>query len=166
MNKGIDIVVIGSGFGGSISGARLAEAGFAVTLLERGPWRDTVPVRSMGITKRSALPRGWQIPTRLLRAVGSNWMPGSRLKLNKHGLFELFFAKGVTVACSSGVGGGSHVYSAVNVRPLAERYWEGHHTAISDAVMSPHYDAVLERMGSTTGLRSWAGTLEWMAGRT
>ena len=150
MNKGIDIVVIGSGFGGSVSAARLAEAGLAVTLLERGPWRDTVPVRSMGIAKRSALPRGWQLPIRLLRAVGSNWMPGSRIKLSTHGLFELFFAKGVTVACSSGVGGGSHVYSAVNVRPLAERYWEGHHAAISDAVMSPHYDAVLERMGSTT----------------
>lgn len=150
MNKGIDIVVIGSGFGGSVSAARLAEAGLPVTLLERGPWRDTVPVRSMGIAKRSALPRGWQLPTRLLRAVGSNWMPGSRLKLNKHGLFELFFAKGVTIACSSNVGGGSHVYSAVNVRPLADKYWEGHHEAISDAVMSPHYDAVLERMGSTT----------------
>lgn len=150
MNKDIDIVVIGSGFGGAVSAARLAEAGFAVTLLERGPWRDTVPVRSMGITKRSALPRGWQIPTRLLRAVGSNWLPGGRLNLSKHGLFELFFAKGVTVACSSGVGGGSHVYSAVNVRPLAERYWEGHHAAISDAVMSPHYDAVLARMDSTT----------------
>lgn len=150
MNKGIDIVVIGSGFGGSVSAARLAEAGFPVTLLERGPWRDTVPVRSMGITKRSALPRGWQLPTRLLRAVGGNWMPGSRVKLSKHGLFELFFAKGVTIACSSNVGGGSHVYSAVNVRPLADKYWEGHHEAISDAVMSPHYDAVLERMGSTT----------------
>ena len=150
MSNSIDIVVIGSGFGGSVSAARLAEAGFEVTLLERGPWRDTVPVRSMGIAKRSALPRGWQLPTRLLRAIGGNWMPGSRIKLNKHGLFELFFAKGVTVACSSGVGGGSHVYSAVNVRPIAERYWEGHHATISDAVMSPHYDAVLERMGSTT----------------
>ncbi len=150
MSKGIDIVVIGSGFGGSVCAARLAEAGFPVTLLERGPWRDTVPVRSMGIASRSPFPRGWQLPTRLLRAVGANWFPGSRVRLNKHGLFELFFAKGATIACSSNVGGGSHVYSAVNVRPLAQQFWEGHNAAISDHVMSGHYDAVLERMGSVT----------------
>ncbi len=144
------VIVIGSGFGGSVAAARIAEAGFKVTLLERGPWRDTVPVRSMGIDKRSPLPRGRLLFTRLLRAIGGNRMPGNRVRLNKHGLFELFFAKGVTIACSSGVGGGSHVYSAINIRPLAENYWEGHAPGISDAEMSPHYDAVLERMGSVT----------------
>jgi len=144
------VIVIGSGFGGSVAASRIAEAGFEVTLLERGPWRDTVPVRSMGIEKRSPLPRGRQLFTRLLRAVGGNRVPGSRITLNKHGLFELFFAKGTTIACSSGVGGGSHVYSAVNIRPLAENYWEGHAEGISDAGMSRHYNAVLERMGSVT----------------
>ena len=42
-----DILVIGSGFGGAVAASVLAEAGLNVTLLERGPWRDTVPVRSM-----------------------------------------------------------------------------------------------------------------------
>ena len=82
-----DIVVIGSGFGGSVVAARLAEAGLGVTLLERGPWRDTVPVRSMGIPQRSPLPRGGQLFTRLLRGIGSNRLPGGRIGLSKHGLF-------------------------------------------------------------------------------
>ena len=145
-----NVIVIGSGFGGSVAATNIAEAGINVTLLERGPWRDTLPVRSMGIEKRSPLPRGKQLFTRLLRAVGGNRVPGNRIRLNKHGLFELFFAKGVTIACSSGVGGGSHVYSAVNIRPLAEHYWEGHAPGISDASMDRHYDTVLERMESVT----------------
>src|SRR5690606_34850342 len=110
-----DVIVIGSGFGGSVVASRIAEAGFKVTVLERGPWRDTVPVRSMGIEHRSPLPRGRKLFSRLLRAVGGNRVPGGHVKLNKHGLFELFFAKGCSIACSSGVGGGSHVYSAINV---------------------------------------------------
>lgn len=145
-----EVIVIGSGFGGSVAASRIAEAGFAVTLLERGPWRDTVPVRSMGIARRSPLPRGARLFTRLLRAFGGNRVPGSRVRLNKHGLFELFYGQGVTVVCSSSVGGGSHVYSAANLRPLVDAYWEGHAPAISDARMAPHYDAVLERMGSVT----------------
>ncbi len=143
------VIVIGSGFGGAVAAARLAEGGLTVTVLERGPWRDTVPVRSMGISERSPLPRGRQLFSRLMRNLGSR---RGTLTLNKHGLFEYFLGRGVNVICSSGVGGGSHVYSAINVRPLVADYWAGHDPELSNEVMEPHYRNVIERLGSMTPL--------------
>lgn len=143
-----EVIVIGSGFGGSVAAARIAEAGVPVTLLERGPWRDTVPVRSMGIDKRTPLPRGSKLFTRLFRTLNRRGLPGGRANLNNKGLFELFLDKRVNTVCSSGVGGGSHVYSASHVRPLVDNYWDGHDDAISTQNMEQHYQAIFSRMES------------------
>lgn len=148
MGKPAEMVVIGSGFGGAVVAGRLADAGVKVTLLERGPWRDTVPTRSMGVANRVPFPRRGGLLTGLLRNLGGSG--GWGLPLAKTGLFELFFGDGVRVICSSNVGGGSHIYSAVHCKPAMADFWDGHSESVSAEAMEPHYQAVLARMGSVT----------------
>ena len=56
-------LVIGSGFGGAVAASRLVDRGYQVIMLERGPWRDTLPVGSMNVRRTENLPRKswWQL---------------------------------------------------------------------------------------------------------
>ena len=142
------IIVIGSGFGGAVAAARLVEAGLAVTLIERGPWRDTVPVRSMGIAARAPFPHGRGALKRLIRSIRGNLLPGGSITVNRKGLFEIHFGKGLHVVSSSGVGGGSHVYAGLNMRPPDPTWWDQVALEVSADSMEAHYQYVLQRMGS------------------
>jgi choline dehydrogenase-like flavoprotein len=64
-----DVVVIGSGFGGSISANRLSLSGLNVLVLERGPWRDSLPVSALGIPERSPFPYRTRFPTHIIRSI-------------------------------------------------------------------------------------------------
>ena len=144
-----EVLVIGSGFGGSISAARIAEAGFKVKLLERGPWRDSVPVRSMGIKDGAPFPSGRHFLTKLVRTIRNPKLPGGQMTLSKSGSFEIYIGEGLNVVCSSHVGGGSHAYSGLNVRPPEPGYWDDITSELSDGIMDVHYENVLKRMGSS-----------------
>ena len=95
MEEHFDAVIIGSGFGGSVSALRLAEAGLSVCLLERG----------------KAYPPG-SFP-RSPQGVSANfWNPSSGC----HGLFDVWSFRDMEAVISSGLGGGSLIYANVLLR--------------------------------------------------
>ena len=98
MNR-YDCVVIGSGFGGSITACRLAQAGHSVCVLERGRrW------------PRTGFPR-----TPVQVASEAFW----DLDARKFGLIEYSVFDRMHVIHGSGVGGGSLHYFNVHIRPPA-----------------------------------------------
>lgn len=148
-DQGPHTIVIGSGFAGGFAAQALVEAGFPVTMIERGPWRDTVPTRSLGIRDRAVLPRGRGLLSHALRSLNTRIWPasGGRLTLNKRGLIEIFRGRGLNTICSSSVGGGSHVYSAVFRKPADPDYWNGWAEGVDRDVMDRHYQSVIDKLG-------------------
>ena len=95
-----DAVVVGSGFGASVSAYRLAKAEQTVCVLERG---RRYPPGSF-----PADPRG---------LADNLWDPREGL----HGLFDLWSFRGIESLVSSGLGGGSLIYANVLLRK--DEHW-------------------------------------------
>ena len=125
-----DFIVIGSGFGGSVSAHRLTEKGYRVAVMEMGRrWTpDNLPHTSWSIHR-------WF------------WRP----KLGLRGFFNMRFFKHATIFHGCAVGGGSITY-ACTLLPPPEKVWEsGSWTGLSDwkAEMPRHYETAGRMLGIT-----------------
>lgn len=129
-----DAVVIGSGFGGSVSALRLAEKGHSVLVLERG--------------RRFA---DADFPRTTWHASRYLWLPSLRC----FGILEISPFRDVWVLHGAGVGGGSLGYANVLTAPADHLFdtpaWR--HLADWRAVLAPHYATARRMLGVATNPR-------------
>jgi cholesterol oxidase len=123
-----DVVVIGSGFGGSVTALRLVEKGYHVAVLESGARFED----------HEFAETSWQLK-RFLFAP----------RLGCYGIQRISLLDDVMVLAGAGVGGGSLVYANTLYEPpddfFQDRQWRG----ITDwkAELSPFYDQASRMLG-------------------
>jgi cholesterol oxidase len=136
MSKIYDYVIIGSGFGGSVSAMRLTEKGYSVLVLEKGKrFADKDFARS-----------NWQYWKYI-------WMPAIRA----HGILQISILKGVMVLHGAGVGGGSLGYANVLEIPTDETFatpaWT--HNMKWGESLKEHYATARKMLGAARNPKLW-----------
>ncbi|MCC7077954.1 MAG: GMC family oxidoreductase [Acidimicrobiia bacterium] len=126
-----DVLVVGSGFGGSVTALRLTEKGYRVGVLEAGRrWSsDSFPATNWNLRKFI-------------------WMPSLGLR----GIQRLDLLKDVMVLSGAGVGGGSLVYGNTLYEPLAGFYDDPQWASLTDwrRELAPFYATATRMLGATT----------------
>lgn len=124
-----DYIIIGSGFGGSVSALRLSEKGYKVLVIEKGKWY-----------KPQDFPKSnWNLKKWL-------WVPF----FNWFGIMKMTFFKHVVVASGTGVGGGSLVYANTLPVPKKEFFTSGSWQNLANwqTELAPFYKTALHMLGA------------------
>jgi cholesterol oxidase len=126
-----DVVIIGSGFGGSVAALRLTEKGYKVAVLEAGRrFADKdFPKTSWRLSKFLYMPR-----------------------LGLRGIQRIHVLPDVLVLAGAGVGGGSLVYANTLYKPPASYFADKQWNQITDwdSELSPWYDQASRMLGVAT----------------
>ena len=129
INKHYDAVIIGSGFGGSVSALRLAEKNYKVLVLEKGKRYHTKDFPKTNWNLRKFI-----------------WMP----KFFLYGIQCITLLKNIFILHGSGVGGGSLVYANTLLVPpdkaFDDKRWMG---GGWKEKLSPFYDEAKRMLGAT-----------------
>ena len=124
-----DYVIIGSGFGGSVSALRLSEKGYKVLVIEKGRW-----YRAEDFPKTN-----WELKKWL-------WEP----RLGCFGFFKMTFLNHVSIVSGVGVGGGSLTYACTLPVPKKEFFTSGswQHLADWEQELAPFYETAYRMLGA------------------
>ncbi|MCC7129432.1 MAG: GMC family oxidoreductase [Anaerolineae bacterium] len=131
-----DYVVIGSGFGGSVSAMRLAQKGYSALVLEQGKrFRDEDFAKTTWDVRRYV------------------WLPALRC----FGILQISPFKDVFVLHGAGVGGGSLGYANVLMRPDEEVFQNPSWRRLADwkPLLEPHYARAERMLGVTVNPCEW-----------
>lgn len=135
-----DYVIIGSGFGGSVSALRLSEKGYKVLVIEKGKWWS-----SSDFAKTNWNLKRWM------------WLPILRF----WGILKLTYYRHIGIVSGVGVGGGSLVYA--NTLPVPKnsffksKSWS--HLANWKKELNYFYPLALKMLGADLNPRMEVGDL-------
>lgn len=139
-SKVYDYVIIGSGFGGSVSALRLTQKGYSVLVLEKGKRFED----------KDFAKTNWQFWKYV-------WIPAVRA----FGILQISILKGVMVLHGVGVGGGSLGYANVLEVPTDETFatpaWN--HPLPWGEVLRPYYERAKEMLRPARNPKLWKADL-------
>lgn len=124
-----DVIIIGSGFGGSVSALRLAEKGWRVAVIEQGRRLEKKDFEAAA-----------ESPSALA------WMPGLGMK----GFFAQEVYQHVAILRGVAVGGGSMVYGAVSLEPKDDFYQDSAWNELNSdwrEELAPHFTTARQMLG-------------------
>ena len=117
--ENVDVLIIGSGFGGSVMACRMAEKGSQVVVLERG--RRWLPEAYPSVSQR-------------------DWFWDEDEPEKQNGWLDFRYFGDMSIATGAGVGGGSLIYANVSIEARPEAFAHGWPEAIDYTTLKPHYD--------------------------